>query len=92
MHQFRSTPSWYAPIVLWGTFNFTGVALHATWGRRWPARTYAQPLQTLVLAGKIAGTLVFGSFTVTLLNFALGNTDRFVPLMCTLAGFPGRCG
>lgn len=92
LHPFKSTPLWYAPIVLWGAFNFAGVALHAAWRRRWPARVYVQPQQTLVMAGKIAGTLVFGSFTVTLLNFALGKTDRFVPLMCTLAGFPGRCG
>jgi MBOAT, membrane-bound O-acyltransferase family len=92
LHPFKTTPLWYAPIVLWGLVNFAGVALHSAWRRRWPERSYPQPTRTLVLTAKIAGTFCFGSITVLLLNFSLGEVDRFVPLLCTLTGFPGRCG
>jgi hypothetical protein len=72
------------PIVAWGAVNFAGIATHAWARRRWPPDD-RPPLRVL----KWSLTMCFGTFTVSLLGFALGGAERFGHMARTLLGLEG---
>jgi D-alanyl-lipoteichoic acid acyltransferase DltB (MBOAT superfamily) len=79
-------PVEFAPLVLWGTVNFVGVAAHSATRRR--ATAAASRRSGLVLL-KWPLAMCFGSFTVTLLGFSLVGIDRFAHVVRTLVGLEG---
>lgn len=79
------TPWELVPIVVWGGFNFVGVAAHARVRRLRPPAEPRPPLTVL----KWALAMVFGSFTVLLLGFSLGRVERFPRVVRTLLGLEG---
>jgi MBOAT membrane-bound O-acyltransferase family protein len=83
------TPFELAPLVLWGTVNFVGVAGHAAVRRRWPPRVPRSPLRSGLRVLKWPLAMCFGSVTVTLLGFSLVGTDRFGHVVRTLLGLEG---
>jgi hypothetical protein len=75
-----------APVLAWGTISFLGVALHAAMRARFPPSVHA-PLASLALrAMKIAGTWLYGSFTVTLLDLSLADPARFALFLRRITG------
>jgi len=82
----------FVPIVTWGMLNFVGVAAHSAWRQRWPAGTWMPETSLASRACKIALTLCFGSFTVTVLGFPRDHIADFPRIVCTLAGLARFCG
>jgi D-alanyl-lipoteichoic acid acyltransferase DltB (MBOAT superfamily) len=82
-------PMEFAPLVLWGTINFVGVASHAAVRRRRPPRESPAPLRAGLLAIKWPLAMCFGSVTVTLLGFSLVGVERFGHVVRTLVGLEG---
>ena len=83
------TPLELAPLVLWGTINFIGVAGHAAVRRRWPPPVPSSPLRSGLRVLKWPLAMCFGSVTVTLLGFSLVGTERFGHVVRTLLGLEG---
>jgi hypothetical protein len=74
------------PILLWGVLNAAGVAGYVAVRRRgWKIMPEETP-SWLRRGTKLALTLIFATFTVTLLNFRPGNIEQFVPFLRALAG------
>ncbi|HJW68929.1 MAG TPA: MBOAT family O-acyltransferase [Candidatus Binatia bacterium] len=82
-------PVEFAPLVLWGTINFVGVASHAAVRRRRQPPESPAPLRVGLLAIKWPLAMCFGSVTVTLLGFSLVGIDRFGHVIRTLVGLEG---
>jgi MBOAT, membrane-bound O-acyltransferase family len=78
-----------APLVLWGTINFVGVASHAAVRRRRQPPESPAPLRVGLLAIKWPLAMCFGSVTVTLLGFSLVGVERFGHVVRTLVGLEG---
>jgi hypothetical protein len=76
-------------VGLWGAVNFAGVATHAHWRRRWPAQDRPEPWRTVVLVGKWALTMLFGTFTVLLLGLSLGKGRFLGHVVRTILGLEG---
>jgi len=76
-------------VGLWGAVNFAGVAGHAQWRRRWPARDRPEPWRTIVLVGKWALTMLFGTFTVLLLGLSVGKGRALGHVVRTMLGLAG---
>jgi len=76
-------------VGLWGAVNCAGVALHALVRRHRPARRYAGPAHTVVIALKWALTMVYGSFTVLLLGLSLGKGSALPHVVRTILGLNG---
>ena len=83
------TASDVGAVGLWGAVNFAGVASHAQWRRRWPPREYAGPWRMLVLAGKWALAMLFGTSTVLLLGLSVGRGRYLGHVVRTLLGLEG---
>jgi len=74
------------PVVAWGALSFAGVAVHGA-VREWHPPVERPPLAgACVRALKIGGTWVYGSFTVTLLELAIGDPARFGVFLRRIAG------
>lgn len=82
-------PVEFAPLVLWGTVNFAGVAAHAATRRRRPAAALPPPRRPGLVLLKWPLAMCFGSFTVSLLGFSLVGIDRFGHVVRTLVGLEG---
>jgi D-alanyl-lipoteichoic acid acyltransferase DltB (MBOAT superfamily) len=78
-----------APLALWGTINFVGVASHAAVRRQRRPPESPFPRRAGLLAIKWPLAMCFGSVTVTLLGFSLVGTDRFGHVIRTLIGLEG---
>ena len=76
----------FAPMILWGAFNATGVIVYAAARKRnWSLVSYPVP-PALQHGMKIFLTVCFGTFTVTLLGFSPTTIDYFGSFLRTLAG------
>ena len=69
-------PAVLVPIVAWGTISFAGVALHALARAKRPVPPRPPLPAAAVRTAKIAGTWVYGSFTVTLLDLSMADPER----------------
>jgi len=75
-----------APVASWALVSFLGVALHGALRARRPARPPTGPGGLAVRGFKIAGTWLYGSFTVTLLDTSLSDPERFVLFLRRISG------
>jgi len=82
-------PVEFAPLVLWGTVNFVGVAAHSATRRRGTAAASRASLRSGLVLLKWPLAMCFGSFTVSLLGFSLVGIDRFAHVVRTLVGLEG---
>lgn len=78
-----------APTIAWGALNCVAVATHARVRRLRPPAQPRGALGAVLLGGKWALAMVFGSFTVLLLGFTLGRIERFGHVVRTLLGQEG---
>lgn len=77
-------PMHFVPILCWGLLNATAVVAWTVWRRRMGPPS-PSPVRR---AGRIAGTFVLGTFTVTLLGFAPADTAHFPAFLRRLTGLP----
>jgi D-alanyl-lipoteichoic acid acyltransferase DltB (MBOAT superfamily) len=74
----------FLPVLTWGVLNAVAVIGWTAWRRRMGPPS-PSPLRR---AGRIAGTFVLGTFTVTLLGFTVETAPHFPAFMRRLTGLP----
>ena len=82
----RFAPAVLVPIVAWGSISFAGVALHMLARAYRPVPSRPPLAAAAVRATKIAGTWVYGSFTVTLLDLSMADPERLARFVRLILG------